>query len=112
MKSVVECVWVKTIHRDTTRMESNSGNFSHTQGLMERNKLVFLKELRRRYGSLRKLDHSQSLYEIGEGAARVYIRYSKVHSRIEHLWIARRRLKNWKAPSLICFLWDGQTDLC
>ena len=40
-----------------------------------------LAELKRRYGSLRKLDATQSLYEIGKSAARVYIRYSKLHAR-------------------------------
>jgi len=75
-------------------------------------KPVFLKQLRRRYGSLRKLDHSQSLYEIGEGAARVYIRYSKVHSGNRTFYGLREEdLKKLEGhPSLICFLWDRQTD--
>ena len=37
-----------------------------------------LAELKRRYGSLRKLDATQSLYEIGKSAARVYIRYTAI----------------------------------
>jgi hypothetical protein len=36
--------------------------------------------LRSRYGELRKLPGTNSLFEIGEGAARIYTRYSKVHS--------------------------------
>jgi hypothetical protein len=40
----------------------------------------FLETLTNRYGgSLRKLDRSQSLYEMGGGVVRIYIRYSKVH---------------------------------
>ena len=42
-----------------------------------------LAELKNRYGSIRKLDSSQSLYEIGDGAVRIYFRYSKLHKRSE-----------------------------
>lgn len=38
-----------------------------------------LETLRTRFGELRKLAHSQSLFSIGDDAARVYVRYSKVH---------------------------------
>ena len=78
-------------------------------------KSAFLQELAARYGSLRKLDRSDSLYEIGGGAARVYIRYSRVHPR-NKTWYGLRaedlqRLEGH--PSLVCFLWDGQLEpLC
>ena len=42
-------------------------------------KMGFLNQLRERYGALHKLPGSQSLYEVGSGAAIVYIRYSKLH---------------------------------
>jgi hypothetical protein len=40
-----------------------------------------LETLRARFSELRKLAHSQSLFSIGDDAARVYLRYSKVHDR-------------------------------
>jgi hypothetical protein len=75
-------------------------------------KLTFLQELSQRYGSIRKLEASLSLYELGDGAARVYIRYSKVHSRNQAFYGLReidlRRLEGY--PSVICFLWDNQDE--
>jgi hypothetical protein len=69
-------------------------------------KIAFLKDLNERYGSLRKLDRSQSLYEIGDGAARVYIRYSRVHGGNTTFYGLReedlQRLQGY--PSLVCFL--------
>lgn len=44
-------------------------------------KSAFLKELTTRVGRLHKLGRSQSLYELGDGAARIYVRYSKTHAR-------------------------------
>ncbi len=75
-------------------------------------KTSFLKELNERYGgSLRKLDRSQSLYEIGDGAVRIYIRYSRVHSGKRTFFGLReedlQRLEGH--PSLLCFLWDDQS---
>jgi len=75
-------------------------------------KAAFLKELSTRYGTLRKLKGSQSLYEVGKGAARVYIRYSRLHSRNRTFYGLReedlKRLEGY--PSTICFLWDNQTE--
>lgn len=75
-------------------------------------KATFLRELSRKYGSIRKMENSLSLYEIGEGAARVYIRYSKVHSKNQTFYGLReedlQKLEGY--PSVICFLWDGQTE--
>jgi hypothetical protein len=71
-----------------------------------------LAELKRRYGSLRKLDATQSLFEIGGGAARVYVRYSKLHQRNQGFYGLRegdlRQLEG--LPSAICFLWPGQME--
>ena len=75
-------------------------------------KRAFLGELAKRYGPLRKLDRSQSLYEIAGGVARIYIRYSRVHARSQTFYGLReddlRTLEGH--PSLICFLWDGQSE--
>jgi len=72
----------------------------------------FLSELRGRYGNIHKLDASRSLYDLGNGAGRVYIRYSKVHSRGQAFYGLRnedlRRLEG--QPAVICFLWLGQTE--
>jgi len=75
-------------------------------------KPLLLSELRRRYGRIRKLEGSQSLYEIGDGVARVYFRYSKIHWRNEAFYGLRREdlhaLEG--VPSIICFLWDKQAE--
>jgi len=71
-----------------------------------------LQELQNRYGQLRKLPGSQSLHEVGDGALRIYLRYSRVHDgnctfyglRDEDL----RQLEGY--PSVICFLWDHQVS--
>lgn len=75
-------------------------------------KSELLAELKRRYGSVRKLDASQSLYEIGDGAARVYIRYSKLHERNQGFYGLRQHdLHQLEGlPSVICFLWPGQSE--
>ena len=75
-------------------------------------KVSFLEELSKRYGHLRKLENTKSLFEIGEGGARVYIRYSKVHTRNQTFYGLReedlQRLEGF--PSVICFLWDNQKE--
>lgn len=40
-----------------------------------------VEELRRRFGEVRKVKGSESLFIIGDEAARIYFRYSKVHPR-------------------------------
>lgn len=72
----------------------------------------FLKELARRYGSIRKMERSRSLFEIGNGAARVYTRYSRVHGKnITFYGLRREDLQRLEGhPSVICFLWEGQSD--
>ena len=75
-------------------------------------KAIFLSQLDEQYGPLRKLDKSQSLYEIADGAARVYIRYSRVHGGDKTFYGLRdedlHRLSSH--PSLICFVWDDQVE--
>jgi hypothetical protein len=75
-------------------------------------KAAFLKELNKRYGTLHKLEQSQSLFEIGDGAVKVYIRYSKVHSGNRTFYGLRGEdLKKLEGHTgFICFLWDGQTE--
>ncbi len=73
-------------------------------------KKSFLENLARRFGAVRKLGDSQSLYEIGGGSARIYIRYSKLHDGQKTFYGLRdadlRLLEG--LPSVICFLWEGQ----
>jgi hypothetical protein len=64
--------------------------------------------LRDRFGELRKLEGSESLYTVGEDAARVYIRYSKVHSGGRTFFGLRevdlRQLEGHNA--FLCFILD------
>ncbi len=73
-------------------------------------KADFLRTLTERYGPIRKLEKSKSLYEIG--GARIYIRYSKLHAGAETFFGLRKEDLNRLAghPSLICFLWDNQAE--
>lgn len=75
-------------------------------------KIDFISELSKRFGNVRKLSGSLSLYEIGEGACRVYIRYSKIHGRNQSFYGIRkddlRQLDGFNA--VICFLWNDQDE--
>jgi hypothetical protein len=75
-------------------------------------KPALLAEIRNRYGALRKLPGSESLFEIGERAARVYVRYSKVHEKRGAFYGLRKSdLQQLEGhPSVVCFLWDGQAE--
>jgi len=78
-------------------------------------KAAFLQELARRFGRLRRLEGSQSLYEIAGTSTRVYVRYSKLHPQGRTFYGLResdlRQLDG--TPSVVCFLWDGQAEpLC
>ncbi len=42
-------------------------------------KAEFLGGLQRRFGELSKMSGSDSLFKVGDDAARIYVRYSKVH---------------------------------
>lgn len=65
-----------------------------------------------RAGGLTKLAHSNSLYDIGNGVARIYIRYSKIHERGSAFYGLResdlRQLDGHQ--SFIVFLWDTQPE--
>jgi len=69
-----------------------------------------LAEFRRRFGVVQKLDRSQSLYDVGNNALRVYFRYSALHEGERTFFGLReedlRRLEGHS--SIICFLWDNQ----
>lgn len=75
-------------------------------------KINFLIDLEKRYGTLKKLPNSLSLFEIGDGVCRIYIRYSKVHSRNQSFYgIRKEDLKQLDGfNSVICFLWDTQKE--
>ena len=72
----------------------------------------FVAEMGRRFGPISKLPHTQSLYELGKGTCRVYIRYSKLHPRSQTFFGLRRedlrQLEGHK--SFISFLWDEQAE--
>ncbi len=75
-------------------------------------KAKFLNEIKKRYNSIRKLNSSLSLFEIEGSNVRIYIRYSKVHNDYRMFFGLRKEdLKLLEGfPSLICFLWDNQTE--
>jgi hypothetical protein len=72
----------------------------------------FLAELGRSYGPISKLGHTQSLYELGSGTCRVYIRYSKLHPRSQTFFGLRREdLRQLEGHmAFLAFLWDGQPE--
>lgn len=71
-------------------------------------KADIVEKLRQRFGELRKLAGSESLFALGDDAARVYIRYSKVHPRGRTFFGLRdvdlRQLEGHN--SFLCFLLD------
>lgn len=75
-------------------------------------KAAFLEHLSRKYGETHKLNRSQSLFVLGDNAARIYTRYSKVHSRNQTFYGLRQEdLRQLEGhPSFICFLWDNQRE--
>ena len=79
------------------------------------NKAAFLSELIARFGSIERLNRSQSLFSVGDDAARVYVRYSQRHGGDKTFYGLReedlRELAGHR--SVICFLWDDQAEpLC
>jgi hypothetical protein len=75
-------------------------------------KTAFLDELIKKYGKVKQLAGSLSLFEIGDGSARIYIRYSKIHGRNQSFYGLRKEdLKQLEGfNSVICFLWANQTE--
>ena len=72
----------------------------------------FVEDLKSRFGVVRKLEGSESLYEVGSSGARVYIRYSRVHNNKRGFYGLRHRdLQDLEGhPSVVCFLWDKQQE--
>jgi len=75
-------------------------------------KQLFLKELETRFGPLKKLSDSESLYEIQGTSTRVYVRYSRIHGRGQGFYGLRRTdLRSLEGhAAVLCFLWNGQTS--
>lgn len=75
-------------------------------------KAAFLSELSKRFGSLRKLEDSESLYEIDEGKARLYFRYSKKHPDNRTFFGLRKiDLQALEGHTgILCFVWEGQRE--
>lgn len=71
-------------------------------------KAELIETLRRRFGQLRKVGGSQSLFVLGDEAARIYFRYSKVHEGGKTFFGLRevdlRQLEGHN--SFLCFLLD------
>jgi hypothetical protein len=71
----------------------------------------FQAEVTERFPALRRLNASHSLYEISNTDARIYLRYSKLHTGGQAFFGLRDidlRLLEGR-PALICFLWEGQS---
>lgn len=73
---------------------------------------TFLYELTKRYGILKKLPNSESLFDIDNGKARMYLRYSKRHTRSSTFYGLRKVDLNALEGrcSILCFLWDDQPE--
>jgi len=75
-------------------------------------KASFLTQLAENYGPFRKLERSQSLYELHDSRVRLYLRYSKVHGRNQAFYGLReedlRQLEGH--PSVICLLRNDQSE--
>lgn len=75
-------------------------------------KAAFLEELSRRFGSPRKLQNSQSLFEVGQDAVRLYFRYSKKHPGNRTFFGLRKvDLQSLEGHrGVLCFFWDDQRE--
>lgn len=75
-------------------------------------KPTFLEEVTRRFGRPRKLANSESLYEVGDGQARLYFRYSKKHPRNRTFFGLRKiDLQALEGHAgILCFFWDEQRE--
>lgn len=75
-------------------------------------KTALLIEVEKRYGNIHKLKNSLSLYDVGDGAGRIYIRYSKVHGRGQAFYGLREQdlQKLGGHSSIICFIWPDQVE--
>lgn len=75
-------------------------------------KSSFLQELRKRFGVLKKLQNSESLFDLDAGEARLYVRYSKRHDRNSTFYGLRKVDLNSLGGrcGILCFLWDDQPE--
>ena len=75
-------------------------------------KTEFINSLEKKYGRLKKMPNSLSLYEIGDSSLRIYIRYSKIHGRNQSFYGLRYNdlLQLEGLNSVIIFLWDNQSE--
>lgn len=73
---------------------------------------AFLQELAERTGPFTRIGNSRSLFELGDGQAFVYVRYSRVHGSGSTFYGLReedlRELEGRTA--FIALLWDGQVE--
>src|SRR3989442_697513 len=71
-------------------------------------KARLLHDLQERFGHLRKLEASQSLFALGDDAAVIYIRYSKIHAQGRTFFGLRQSdLRQLEARnSFLCFILD------
>lgn len=72
----------------------------------------FLSLMRQKFGAISKLANSNSLFDVGNGIARIYIRYSKVHEKgVTFYGLRKEDLKHLEGrPSFMVFLWDKQEE--
>ena len=72
----------------------------------------FLSELKTKFGIIKKLPGSLSLYELEGRNVLIYIRYSKIHPRNQAFYGLRAEdLKKLEGSNaVICFLWDNQVE--
>src|SRR5262245_51683225 len=75
-------------------------------------KAQFLEALKVRFGVIRKLEGSESLFEVGQSGVRVYVRYSRVHNNKRGFYGLRHRdLQQLEGhSSVVCFIWDKQRE--
>ena len=73
---------------------------------------AFLQELSERAGEPKRLGRSRSMFELGDGQAYVYVRYSRLHPKGQTFYGLReedlRALAGRKA--FLALLWDGQDE--
>ena len=97
--------------RGTVSSEADALGFAAT-AMPNPVKLAFLENLRKRFGVPRKLENSESLFEIADGRVRLYFRYSKMHPQNRTFFGLRKiDLQLLEGHnSLICFAREDQPE--
>lgn len=75
-------------------------------------KVAFLEDLKKRFGTPRKLENSESLFEIADGKARLYFRYSTKHPG-NRMFFGLRKVDLQMLEGhngVICFFWNEQPE--